>query len=95
MLVQYLLETKRQLLSGMVLIMFLLVDIQKFYRQIMERNLSIAKLKSYIEGIGVDHIFGAPYHPQSQDTIEALNKKLKELYFLHMIMSYKKKMNLI
>ena len=24
-----------------------------------------SKLKSYLEGISVDHIFGAPYHPQS------------------------------
>ena len=30
------------------------------------------KLKSFIEGIGVDNIFRAPYNPQSQGAIEAL-----------------------
>ena len=36
-----------------------------------------SKLKSYIEGIGVDHIFGAPYHSQSQGAIESLNKTIQ------------------
>ena len=36
-----------------------------------------SKLKIYIKGIGVDHIFGTPYHPQIQSTIEALNKTIQ------------------
>ena len=36
-----------------------------------------SKLKSYIEGIGVDHTFGAPYHLQSLGAIEALNKTIQ------------------
>ena len=36
-----------------------------------------SKLKSYLEGIGVDNIFWAPYHPQSQGEIEALNKTIQ------------------
>ena len=32
---------------------------------------------SYIEGIGVDHNFGAPCHPQSQGAIEAFNKTVQ------------------
>ena len=35
-----------------------------------------SKLKSYLEGIGVDHIFEASYHPQSQGAMEALNKTI-------------------
>ena len=35
------------------------------------------KLKLYLEGINVDHIFGAPYHPQSQGAVEALNKTIQ------------------
>ena len=35
------------------------------------------KLKSYLEGISFDHIFGAPYHPQSQGAIKALNKTIQ------------------
>ena len=35
------------------------------------------KLKSYIEGICIDHIFGAPYHPQSQGAIGVLNKTIQ------------------
>ena len=49
-----------------------------------------SKLKSYIKGIGIDHIFGAPYHPQSQSAIEASNKAIQRKKLLHMIMSYKK-----
>ena len=36
-----------------------------------------SKLKSYIEGIDVDNIFLAPYHPQSHFSIEALNKAIQ------------------
>ena len=35
------------------------------------------KLKSYLEGISVDHIFGVPYNPQSQGVIESLNKTIQ------------------
>ena len=50
-----------------------------------------SKLKLYIEGIGVDHIFRASYHPQSQGAIEALNKIIQIKNLLLMIMSSKKK----
>ena len=36
-----------------------------------------SKLKLYIKGIGVDHIFGTSYHPQIKSTIEALNKTIQ------------------
>ena len=37
------------------------------------RELINGKLKSYIEEIDVDYIFGAPYQLQSQGETEALN----------------------
>ena len=36
-----------------------------------------SKFRSYIERIGIDHIFGAPYHPHSQGAIEELNKTIQ------------------
>ena len=40
-----------------------------------------SKLKSYIEGIGVDHYFGVPYHPQNQSSIKASNKTIQRKFY--------------
>ena len=35
-------------------------------------------LNAYLEGIDVKHLYGSPYHPQSQGAIEAFNKTVQK-----------------
>ena len=35
-------------------------------------------LNTYLEGIDVKHLYGSPYHPQSQGVIEAFNKTVQK-----------------
>ena len=35
-------------------------------------------LNAYLEGIDVKHLYGSPYHPQSQGVIEAFNKTVQK-----------------
>ena len=35
-------------------------------------------LNAHLEGIGVKHLYGSPYHPQSQGEIEAFNKTVQK-----------------
>ena len=43
-----------------------------------EKEFTDKTLYAYLEGINVKHLYGSPYHPQSQGAIEALNKTVQK-----------------
>ena len=61
-------------------------DYQELIQSDNGKEFTNKTLNAYLEGIDVKHLYGSPYHPQSQGAIEAFNKTVQNLCQQHMIM---------